>query len=38
MTYSVTSYGLVCHYLKIAIEYAYESSDDGVSKISARMR
>ena len=30
MTYGVTSYGLVCRYLNITIEYAYEFSDGGI--------
>ena len=30
MTYPVTPYCLVCRYLNITIEYAYEFSDDGV--------
>ena len=38
MTYPVMSYGLVCHYLNITIEYAYEFSDGGIFKISVRMR
>ena len=30
MTYTVMSYGLVCRYLNITIEYAYEFSDGGI--------
>ena len=38
MTYPVTPYDLVCCYLNITIEYAYEFSDGGIFNISMRMR